>query len=616
MILELSSSLLQAIQHRLLVYLFVATTVFLAYFGSVADCNSSFASETTDPYVRPIDVAVSENDRWLVSVNASGTVALIDCKLGLQVDEHYVGSKPTAVTCTQGQAFLVTTLEDGCVLAFDILDEKLICRKTMHLGYEPCSITASIDGRRSYVTLAASGQIATLRNDSLDVICLTDVDALPTSVAVSPNGKLIGVACASPMQLVVLDVTDSRILSKHPFQGLNPGHIAFGPDSRYLYIAFTYDGGSHPSPGNIRRGWVTGSRLGRLGIEDGQLAGLTLDVPGKAVGDVLGLAVQDNHELLVTAGGTHELLRFSAEHLPWTQISGTEVMEKSLAKDTQRFSRLKLGGRPLGISIRGDQQSAFVANSLLDTVQRIDLETYTLAETFSLLKKSKPTKEHQVTRRGEAIFYDAERSLDQWYSCHTCHYNGGGNTVTFDTRNDGSTGTYKTVLPLWGIERTGPWTWHGWQHDLHASLKKSLIDSMQGPPPSDEDVVALASFLTTLEAPRSPHRQKDGQLTQAAIRGEKLFSSARAGCRVCHSGKDFTSSDLYDVGLGNKDDYYQEFSPPTLRGLYRKTMYLHHGRSKSLSDLLAGPHGPATVSGLDAFSLEEIDDLVAYLKSL
>ena len=142
---------------------------------------------------------------------------------------------------------------------------------------------------------------------------------------------------------------------------------------------------------------VTGSRLGRLGLNDGQLAGLTLDVPGKAVGDVLGLAVQDNHQLLLTAGGTHELLRFSTGHLPWTQISGTEIMEKSLANDSQRFSRIKLGGRPLGITISGNQRSAFIANSLLDTVQRIDLNTHTLAQTFSLLQKSKPTKEQQLT---------------------------------------------------------------------------------------------------------------------------------------------------------------------------------------------------------------------------
>ncbi len=57
-----------------------------------------------------------------------------------------------------------------------------------------------------------------------------------------------------------------------------------------------------------------------------------------------------------------------------------------------------------------------------------------------------------------------------------------------DTKNDGSFGTYKMVLSLHNLRHTGPWFWHGWQTDLHAALKKSLADTMQGPAPSDDDV--------------------------------------------------------------------------------------------------------------------------------
>jgi len=222
----------------------------------------------------------------------------------------------------------------------------------------------------------------------------------------------------------------------------------------------------------------------------------------------------------------------------------------------------------------------------------------------------------ELARRGEAIFHDARRSLDQWYSCHTCHYEGGGSTITFDTRNDGSIGTYKTVLPLWGVAETGPWTWHGWQTDLTQSLEKSLVDSMQGPRPSRHDLVALAAFVESLEPPPSPFLAADGGLSEAAQRGRTLFASPRAACRSCHAGNDFTARDVYDVGLAGPDDHWQEFSPPTLRGLHRKTMYLHDGRAKSLASLLAGPHGPDAVSGRAALTPAEIEDLVAYLMSL
>jgi cytochrome c peroxidase len=334
------------------------------------------------------------------------------------------------------------------------------------------------------------------------------------------------------------------------------------------------------------------------------------------VGDVFGLVVTPDDRLLVTAGGTHELLSLSNDRLPWTQIGGAEVMDQELARDTSRFRRIELGGRPLGICLGPAGRTAFVANALLDSVQEIDLSGERVVDTLAIPAAEAPSERQRLARDGAAIFYDARRSLDQWYSCHTCHHEGGGSTVTFDTRNDGSTGTYKTVLPLWDVARTGPWTWHGWQHDLRASLEKSLVESMQGPQPTPDDVSALAAFLDTLEPPPSPHREPDGSLSAAAERGRMLFESGRAGCRSCHSGDTFTSPELHDVGQGRPGDRYRGYSVPTLRGLHRKTMYMHHGRTKSLAKLLGGMHGPDAVSGLEPLSPGEIDDLVAYLESL
>ena len=48
--------------------------------------------------------------------------------------------------------------------------------------------------------------------------------------------------------------------------------------------------------------------------------------------------------------------------------------------------------------------------------------------------------ELSLVRKGEAIFFDGQRSLDQWYSCHSCHYEGHTNAVAMDTRNDGRNG--------------------------------------------------------------------------------------------------------------------------------------------------------------------------------
>lgn len=588
----------------------------------------------------PVGVAVVGREDLVVTANAdSGTASLVDAAAGVVLDEVRVGRGPACVASRGGDDVVVTTLEDGELVLLGVAGdsgrERLVERGRLHLGLEPAGVAVSADGSTACVALSAVDRVAIVDLDVLRLRSEVVVGRLPRFLAFSPDGSTVAVTCSADAGVVLVDPAAGEVVSRHPFKGFNLGQPAFAPDGRTVWFPWTYDGGSHPSPGNIRRGWVTGSRLGRLtlsaasdgaasgGVESGgpQLAGLTLDVAGRAVGDVLGLAVTDGGQTqLVAAGGTHELLRLhepgqGGESVPYTQISGLEVMDARLAADPSRFARLDLGGRPLGIVIDESRRRGYVANRLLDSVQVIDLDRFQLLATIPLATEA-PSAEAALVRQGEAIFYDAQRSLDQWYSCHTCHYEGGGSTVTFDTLNDGSTGSYKTVLPLYGVAHTGPWTWHGWQQDFQASLATSLVETMKGPQPTEEDVAALAAYLQTLTAPPSPHRERDGSLTASAERGRQLFASDRTGCTDCHGGPHFTSEGLHDVGLGRSSDRYEGFSPPSLLGLHRKTRFLHTGKARSLEQVLTKYHAPEQVSGLPPLCEDDVADLVAYLQSL
>ena len=224
--------------------------------------------------------------------------------------------------------------------------------------------------------------------------------------------------------------------------------------------------------------------------------------------------------------------------------------------------------------------------------------------------------EPSFARRGEAIFYDAHRSTDGWYSCSSCHYEGHTNAVTMDTRNDGSNGTYKMVLSLRNVRQTGPWFWHGWQTDLKAALARSLVESMQGPQPTDEEVDQLAAYLQTLSPPPNSWRTADGQLSEQAQRGQEIFRGEVANCAGCHSGEYFTDGQIHDVGLASEYDKYDGFNTPSLLGVANRVRYLHHGRALSLDDLLSDLHSPAKVSGTRELTEQERADLVAYLKGL
>lgn len=572
-------------------------------------------------YHTPVAVAVTADGRWVATANRdSCTVSLVDVALGSVVDEIVVGRRPISVAARSDNQLVAVASESGDLVLLGIAADRLTETGRVHLGFEPHGVAVSPDGGTAWVALAAGARVVAVDLVSGEISASIDTAPLPRFVALSPAGDCVAVASAGGGEIAIIETLGRTIHSRHPFKGLNLGQPAFTPDGQTLYFPFTYDGGGYTSPGDIRRGWVTGSRIGKLllGPGGGTLQGLTLDVSGRAVGDVLGLAIVDNGgTLLVSAGGTHELLRLdTTQGLPWTQISGAEVMDRGLAADASRFRRLDLGGRPLGLAVAGASGTVFVANGLEDTVQEIRAAGPDVVRTISVAGGREPTEAEALARRGEAIFHDARRSLDQWYSCHSCHWEGGGNTVTFDTLNDGSVGSYKTVLPLWHLADTGPWTWHGWQEDLTAAVRKSMIDTMQAQPPADEDVAALEAYLADLPAPPSPFRDADGGLSAAATRGRDLFASSRAGCNECHGGRWFDGPGIHDVGLIRPSDRHPGFSPPLLVGLFRKTIFLHNGKAKSLRDVLAGPHSPEAVSGLAPLSETELEDLVAYLRSL
>lgn len=623
--------------------------VFAILTGCWLPAAPAVAAERSTPaclaeYRSPIDLAVVGDGRWAVTANAtSDTASLVDRHAMRVVDERPVGRRPVAVAAAGPRRVLVVAAEEGDLVRLDIVADRLVETGRVHLGFEPRGVAVHPAGSTAFVTLSMSGGLAMVDLDTLAAVATVDVGRLPRGVAVAPDGRTVAVACAAGAEIVLVDAESRAVRVRHPFHGINVGPPAFTADGATLFFPWTYEAGSHPSPGNIRRGWVTGSRLGRLdlvgspggaastddasgggGASGGGLRGLTLDVSGQAVGDVACLVVAEGVEgtgrdVLVTAGGTHELLLLTdaaagVEPLPYTQISGSEVMPRGLATDRDRFRRLELGGRPQGIRLSPTDRRAVVANYLLDAVQEVDLDTFEVVAQTPLSPAGPRSPEAELVRRGEAIFLDARRSLDQWYSCHTCHFEGGGNTVTFDTLNDGSAGTPKTALPLYRLADTGPWTWHGWQDDLRGSVRRSLVDTMQGPDPTAADVEAVAAYLAALEPPPSPFRGAAGDAA-AVARGEALFHAERTACATCHAGPLGTSSGTHDVGLGAASDRYPGFSPPILAGLYRKTIFLHHGRARSLEAVLAGPHGPDRSAGLEPLTAEEVSDLAAYLRT-
>jgi DNA-binding beta-propeller fold protein YncE len=569
-----------------------------------------------EPDRSPVDLVLAPDGSWLATVNqTSHTVSLVRIADGHVLDEQPAGQHPQAIALApDGQTLLVSSRDDGLVQRLVVRENRLHRGTAIPVGFHPHGLAIAPDGRTAYVACTASAEVAVLDLLTDRVVRRIAVGRWPRHLALTPDGTRLAVGTSGDRGVTVVDCSAGQALYQEQFVGLNIGHLQTSRDGRYVWLPWMVYRANPITPTNIRLGWVLASRVARVRLDGpSRREAMSLDPPGRAIADVHGLALtRDEAWLVVSAAGTHELLVYRTEGLPLKDYGGTDHVDPALAADAQRFARIELGGRPMGVRIGPDDRTAYVANYLDNSVQVVDLASRRLVRRIFLGGPAEPS----LARRGEAIFYDARRSLDQWYSCHTCHYEGGSNSVPMDTLNDGSPFTSKTVLPLYAVHETGPWTWHGWQQNFSAALRKSLTETMQGLPPTEEDLTALDAFLRTLEVPPSPWREAAGGLSPAAQRGQAIFESARAGCVQCHCAPHYTDGQIHDVGLSSPRDRYQGFNTPSLRGVYLKVKFLHDGRADTLHEVLTGPHAPDKVAGTSPLTPQELDDLIAYLRSL
>ena len=141
-----------------------------------------------------------------------------------------------------------------------------------------------------------------------------------------------------------------------------------------------------------------------------------------------------------------------------------------------------------------------------------------------------------------------------------------------------------------------------------------------------KDLDALAIYCNTFEfTTLSPHAAAPGKLSATAERGKKLFVSKEVGCAACHSGPYYTDSSLkkpfslHDVGTGADDPTEKmgaKYDTPTLLGVYRTAPYLHHGKAKTLRDVLTICNKDDKHGKTSHLKKVDIDDLVEFLQSL
>jgi DNA-binding beta-propeller fold protein YncE len=567
------------------------------------------------PHRNPVAVAVLPGGRLAVSANqGADSVSLVDLADGKVLAELPCGRRPAGVACSaDGRHVAVSNCWSGTLSLFEVKERTLAAAGPVAVGVQPRGVLF-LGPDRIAAALAGGDEVVVVDRGKGRVVQRWPAPRAPGPLAVSKDGRWLAAASTRSAQARLWDLRSGKLAWERTIgDAFNLRGLAFTPDQKALLCAHVVRRSFPVARENIDHGWVTDSRLSRLPVAADALPPIeqvALDHHGRAVGDPDGLVFDSSERwLTVAAAGTHELLLLQAGALPWTGGDPGDFLDAVLDQGDGKLRRLAVGGRPLGVAHIPSTTQVVVANYLLDALQVVDVRAGKLVQTIALGGPDTP----DLARRGEALFYDAQRSHNQWFSCNTCHVEGHTCGLNFDTLNDDSYGNPKLTPSLRGVTRTGPWTWHGWQKDLGASVTKSFTQTMFGPKPTADEVRAVVAYLGTLEQPPNPFRP-GGKRSAAAERGRKLFEG-KARCSRCHEPPDYTTPRSYDVKLEEDDSPYPRWNPPALVGLWERGPYLHDGRVGTLDELLQGFHAPEKLGG-KALNEAERADLIAFLKSL
>jgi cytochrome c peroxidase len=587
----------------------VAALVF-ASAQSLARLSASDSPLTLSKRPRqPVALTVIDGGKTLIVANRrSGSVSLIDAAKRCVEAEYDIGRGLSDLVALPDNAHLLVLdqVDDEVVLighdgerALKVIKRIKVSRDPIRLALSPDRATCAIASlwSRRLTLLNVAGQAPRSGDFAVSIDGTIDLPFCPRELAfVRKHDKLV-VADAFGGLIAVVDVKGRKVDSVRALPGHNIRGLAFAADGQTLVIPHqVLNRLAHTTFDDVHWGLVIRNHLRVLRTDallkpgDGAtlLDGSRLfdlgDV-GYAAGDPAAVAFDRRGNLMVALAGVDELA--------------------ITASPDQGPRRIVVGRRPTALAPSPDGSVVYVADSLADTISIVEIATGLRPATIAL----GPEREQSAAERGESLFYSAKLSHDGWMSCHSCHSDAHTNNLLSDTLGDGSYGAPKRVPSLLGVACTGPWTWTGSIPRLEDQVKKSIITTMQGQKPSDQQVSELTAFLKSLDPP-PPAKSRASELDQSLVsRGRTIFEQHQ--CARCHATPEYTSTERFDVGLADEVGN-REFNPPSLRSVGSRDSFLHDGRARSLEDVFRRERHPR---GL-VLTNDEIETLVAFLKTL
>jgi YVTN family beta-propeller protein len=571
-----------------------------------------------------------DGKRLLVANADNGSVTVIDAVANKALREIAVGDKPEGVAwIDNGPLAAVTVYNEDIVTFVDTHTGKVV--EKLRVPDEPYGIIVTKDGSRAYVTHEYPGSISEIDLGKRKVLREMKAGDMVRGLALSPDEKRLYVTEFYTGALIALDRETGAIVDRWKGQSSDNlcRNVVVHPRRPKAYLSHIR------SKIEVIDG--SGSIFPHLSVCD--------LVPPNGQKRRTSFGMDSYNGVYVVTNPWEAALSPDGKRL-YTIYAGTNDMNVSevVDDDYKEIKRIgyavRVGQNPRAVRVSPDGKKVYVANAL-----DFDVSVYDAAsmERLAGIKVCETPKSPEWVR-GKILFSTANRPLTsrRWIACASCHPDGHSDGRVWQNPE----GLRKTPAFM-GLAHTHPLHWSADRDEvqdfeytirgrlmqgpglLRGALKPKIgfepVELSEDLAGRSKDLDALAVYSNSFEFTLSPHIPVPGKLSATAERGRKLFASDAVGCIKCHSGPYYTDSALkrpfnvHDVGTGGEDPSEKmgpKYDTPTLLGVYRTAPYLHHGKAKTLRDVLttcnqADKHGKTS-----HLKPQEIDDLVAFLKSL
>jgi len=565
-------------------------------------------------------VDISTDGAFLATANRdNGTVSIVDLTTGKVVHEIAVGHKPEGVSFLGASHTLAATAyADDTVSIVDADAGKVL--KAIPVFDEPYGVVATRDGARLYVTLEYPGQVVEIDPAAGTVLRTFSAGDFPRGIALAEGERRLLITGYLSGDVVAIDLESGKIVDQ--WQGTSSENlarqIAVHPRRPRAYVPHIR------SRVTVNRG--EGSVVPFVSVIDLNPGEGRRRKPVPMDSFVSTNVVANPWEVAISSDGATLCAVFA----------GTDDMYVcSILDDNYRelaFRKiLNLGHNPRAVKFAPDGKTFYVYNTLDFKVVAFDSGSLKPVQTIRVCEN--PLADEIL--RGKILFYSALQPMvgQRWISCASCHPDGDADGRTWQNPEG-----LRNTTALFGMAWTHPIHWSAdrdevqdFEHTIRSPLMqgRGLIRGKVSPALDEpnkgrsSDLDALAAYSNVHKFTLSPHA-KNG-LSDSAKRGKEIFFSNEAKCAECHSDPFYTDSTpaapfkLHDVGTG-EDDPSEKMGPkydtPTLLGIYRTAPYLHHGKAKSLEEVLVEYNRNDQHGKTSHLSREQVADLVEFLKAL